>query len=85
MIKDRPRIERQLSLAKQELSACESKLAAAGVTGKELKKNAVWRHLNAEFRQLKRRLLAVAAVEEREAAVVQRRAEKENAQETVEA
>lgn len=76
MLKDRTRIERQLSLSQQELSACEAKLEGEGVTGKAKNKNATWRHLNAGYRQLRRRLLAVAAVEAREAAADQRRAER---------
>jgi hypothetical protein len=78
MLKDRTRIERQLSMAQQQLSALETKLAAEGVTGKSRNKNAVWRHLNADYRQLKRRMLAVAALEAREADVVKRREEKAN-------
>ncbi len=85
MLKDRSRIERQLTMAQQQLTACETKLATDGITGKARGKNAVWRLLNAGYRQLKRRLNAVAAVEEREAAVLQRKAEKANATETVEA
>lgn len=78
MLKDRTRIERQLSMAQQELSALETKLAAEGVTGKARNKNAIWRHLNADYRQVKRRLLAVAALEAREADVLKRREEKAN-------
>ena len=76
MLKDRPRIERQLILAQQQLSAVESKLATDGVTGKARGKNALWRKLNAAYRQLRRRLIAVAAVETREAQMVQRKADK---------
>lgn len=85
MLKDRSRIERQLNKAQQQLSACETKLASEGVTGKARGKNAVWRLLNADYRQLKRRLNAVAALEAREAGVIQRKAEKAAAAETVEA
>lgn len=85
MLKDRSRIERQLTKAQQQLSACETKLASEGVTGKARGKNAVWRSLNADYRQLKRRLNAVAALEAREAGVVQRKAEKAAAAEAVEA
>jgi len=85
MLKDRSRIERQLTMAQQQLTACETKLATDGITGKARGKNAVWRLLNAGYRQLKRRLIAVAAVEEREANVLQRKAEKANAAGTVEA
>ncbi len=48
--------------------------------GKQKSKDPKWRHLNADARQLKRRLLAVAAIEEREAAAAQRKAEKANAE-----
>lgn len=75
MLKDRTRIERQLALSQQKLSAFEAVLANEGVTGKAKGRNATWRHLNADYRQLKRRLLAVVAVEAREAAAVQRKAE----------
>ena len=85
MLKDRSRIERQLTMAQQQLSVCEAKLAADGITGKARNKNAVWRHVNADYRQLRRRLNAVAALEAREAAATQRKAEKANTAETVEA
>jgi hypothetical protein len=84
MQKDRNRIERQLELAKQNVAAFEKQLETAGVTGKQRAKDPKWRHLNAEYRQLRRRLLAVAGIEQREAAADQRRAEKDAA-ETVEA
>lgn len=85
MQKDRTRIERQLDLAKQKLAACEKQLESAGVTGKQRSKDPKWRSLNADYRQLRRRLLAVKAIEEREAALIQRRAEKASAAEAVEA
>lgn len=75
MLKDRTRIERQLTLSQQKLSAFEQQLAGEGVTGKAKGRNATWRHLNADYRQLRRRLLAVAAVEAREATAVQKKAE----------
>ena len=76
MKKDRTRIERQLELAKKTLDTCEKSLQAAGVTGKQMSKDTKWRSLNADYRQLRRRLLAVVAIEEREAAAAQRKAEK---------
>jgi hypothetical protein len=85
MLKDRPRIERQLIIAQQQLSQCEAQLASAGVTGKARSRNALWRQLNANCRQLKRRLIAVGAVETREAGLEQRRAEKDAAVATAEA
>lgn len=81
MLKDRTRIERQLSHSQQQLSAFESQLEQQGVTGKAKAKNATWRHLSADHRQLRRRLYAVAALEAREAAVLQRRSEKDAAAE----
>lgn len=84
MQKDRKRIERQLEVAKQNVATCEKQLESAGVTGKARAKDTKWRHLNADYRQIKRRLLAVVAIEEREAAAIARKAEKQNA-ETVEA
>lgn len=80
MQKDRNRIERQLEVAKQNVQAFEKQLEAAGVTGKQRSRDPRWRHLNADYRQLRRRLLAVAAIEEREAAAAQRRAEKQSAE-----
>ncbi len=85
MLKDRSRIERQLEMAKAQVATCETKLAADGITGKARNKNAVWRHLNGDYRQLRRRLLAVAALEAREAEAAKRKAERANGVETVEA
>ncbi|MFN9975107.1 MAG: hypothetical protein ACK58T_34975 [Phycisphaerae bacterium] len=84
MQKDRNRIERQLEVAKQGVSGREKQLEAAGITGKQRAKDPVWRHLNADYRQLRRRLMAVAAIDERESAAAQKKAEKQNA-ETAEA
>lgn len=78
MLKDRSRIERQLSLSQQQLSVIEAKLATDGVTGKARGKNPVWRKLSAEHRQLRRRLYAVATLEKREAEAAQRKADKAN-------
>jgi hypothetical protein len=78
MLKDRSRIERQLTLSQQQLSVIEAKLATDGVTGKSRGKNPVWRKLSAEHRQLRRRLFAVATLEKREAEAAQRKADKAN-------
>ena len=80
MQKDRKRIERQLEVAKQNVATCEKQLETAGVTGKARTKDTKWRHLNADYRQIKRRLLAVAAIEQREADAIARKAEKQNAE-----
>ncbi len=82
MLKDRPRIERQLSLSQQQLSVIEAKLSTDGITGKARGKNPVWRKLSAEHRQLRRRLYAVATLEKREAEATQRKADKANGVET---
>jgi hypothetical protein len=72
---DRARIERQLKLAEQKLADWEKKLDSDGVDAAARKKNPKWRNLDADLRALKRRLGAVAAVEEREAAAEERRGE----------
>ncbi len=82
MLKDRSRIERQLTLSQQQLSVIEAKLATDGVTGKSRGKNPVWRKLSAEHRQLRRRLFAVATLEKREAEAAQRKADRANGVET---
>jgi hypothetical protein len=46
------------------------------VEEKARRKNAKWRSLDADVRTLKRRLIAVGAIEDREAAAEQRKAEK---------
>ena len=73
---DRQRIERQLKLAQDNLSVWVKQLDADKVEESARRKNAKWRNLDADVRTLKRRLLAVGAVEEREAAAEQRKAEK---------
>ena len=78
MLKDRSRIERQLTFSQQQLSVIEANLETDGVTGKARTKNPVWRKLSAEHRQLRRRLYAVAALEKREADAAQRKADKAN-------
>lgn len=78
MLKDRSRIERQLTFSQQQLSVVEAKLESAGVTGKARAKNPVWRKLSAEHRQLRRRLYAVSSLEKREADAAQRKADKAN-------
>lgn len=77
---DRVRIERQLKLAQDNLSQWEKQLDADKVEETARKKNAKWRSLDADVRALKRRLIAVQAVEDREAAAEQRKAEKASAE-----
>ncbi len=77
---DRQRIERQLKLAQENLSVWEKQLDADKVEVALRRKNAKWRSLDADVRTLKRRLIAVQGVEEREAAAEQRKAEKASAE-----
>jgi len=71
---DRERIERQLKLASQTLADCEKQLDKDKVAPEQRRKLPKWRHLDADVRALKRRLLAVKGVEEREAEALQRKA-----------
>lgn len=73
---DRQRIERQLKLAQENLSVWEKQLDADKVEVASRRKNAKWRSLDADVRTLKRRLIAVSGIEEREAAAEERKAEK---------
>ena len=75
---DRERIERQLKLAQQELAAWESALDKQKVAAEARGKNTKWRKLDADRRAIVRRLNAVKAVEEREAAALERKAQKES-------
>jgi len=77
---DRERIERQLKLAQEDLAQCEKQLDADKVDPANRKKNAKWRSLEADVRMFKRRINAIKAVEEREAAAEQRKAEKATAE-----
>ena len=70
---NRERIERQLKLAEKNLADCVKKLDADNVAADKRAKNPKWRHLDGDMRALKRRLLAVKSVEEREAAAAERK------------
>ena len=76
---DRQRIERQLKLAQEKLSQWVKQLDAQKIEEKARTRNARWRSLDADVRQLKRRLIAIGAIEEREVAAEQRKAEKSGA------
>ena len=76
VLMDRQRIERQLKLAQENLSQWVKQLDAERVEEKARRKDAKWRSLDADVRTLKRRLIAVGMIEEREAAAKQRKAEK---------
>ena len=70
---DRARIERQVKLAEQKLADWVKKLDGDKVAADQRPKNPKWRSLDADVRQLKRRLLALQQVEEREAAAIERK------------
>lgn len=63
----RETLERQLATVQTDLDTCVASLKEKKIVGKDLKKNPTWRHLDAKARQLKTRLGAVKAVEDREA------------------
>ena len=69
---NRERIERQIKQATQDLEACAK---ALGGDAKSLKKSPKWRALDADARALKRRLIAVKGIEEREKEALARKAE----------
>lgn len=68
---DRERIERQLKQAQQNLAAWEKKLDGDKVAADQRARNAKWRGLDADLRSIKRRLIAIKQVEEREAAIAE--------------
>lgn len=70
---DRERIERQLKLAAQNLADCEKQMDKDKVAPEQRRRQPKWRHFEAEYRTVKRRLLAVQAIEEREAAAIERK------------
>ncbi|MEQ9409628.1 MAG: hypothetical protein RIK87_17970 [Fuerstiella sp.] len=76
---DRERIERQLKLAEQNLAAWVKKLDGDKVASDKRGLDPKWRSLDSEVRSLKRRRNAVAEVEEREAAALQRKNQPEEA------
>ena len=68
-------LERQIELAKSEMSTWVEKLTKDGVNRPDFRKNAKWRTLNAKCNQIQRRLDSLAKVEANDAAVAQRKAE----------
>ena len=72
---DRERIERQLKLAEQRLSAWEKQLDADKVAAEKRGRNPKWRSLDADVRALKRRIIAVKQIEDREEAALARKNE----------
>ena len=72
---DRERIERQLKLAAQNLADCEKQMDKDKVAPEQRRRHPKWRHFDADLRAIKRRLLAVKGVEEREAAALERKSQ----------
>ena len=70
-------LERQIELAKGELSAWVEHLSKTGVNRSEFRKNAKWRTLNAKWNQIQRRLDSLAKVEANDVAVAQRKTERD--------
>ena len=73
---NREKIERQLKSAQQNLAIWEKKLDADKVEPAKRSRNAKWRNLDGDVRALKRRMIAVKTLEEREAAALQAKADK---------
>ncbi len=69
-------LSRQLSLAKENLTACNQTLEANGVASGARRKNAKWRQLNATYNSIRNRLKAVEAVKTRDEEAAKRKAEK---------
>lgn len=69
------RIQRQLKLAEEVLASWVAKMDADKIPADQRKKNAKWRSLDADMRALKRRAIAVKAIEQREADAIARKAE----------
>ena len=70
---DRERIERQLKMAAQNLADCEKQMDKDKVAPEQRRRQPKWRHFDGDLRTIKRRLLAVKAIEEREAAALERK------------
>lgn len=71
-------LERQIALAKTELSDWVAQLSKDGVDRAGFRNNARWRTLNARCDQIQRRLNSLAAVEANNAEVARRKAEAES-------
>ncbi len=65
MALDRAVLERQLTDVKLQLTACEQALSSAGIPQQQMFRQPVWRHWDANRRQVTRRLRAAAAIEQR--------------------
>jgi hypothetical protein len=69
-------LSRQLGRAKEDLTACNQALEASGIASADRRKNAKWRHLNAAYNTIRKRLKAVEAIKVRDEDAVKRKAEK---------
>ncbi len=72
----RPVLERSLSFATENLTKLVKVLESRGVEVKAYKRDPKWRELNAQCRQIRRRINAVSAIEARDAECVRLKAEK---------
>lgn len=72
-------LERQMVLARGELSGWVDQLTKAGLSRAEFRKNAKWRALNAKCNQVQRRINSLTQTEANDVAVAQRKAEREAA------
>jgi hypothetical protein len=69
-------LSRQLERAKEDLTVCVKVLETQGVATTQRRKNAKWRHLNAQYNAIRGRLKAVEAVKTRNEDAAKRKAEK---------
>lgn len=67
-------LERQLADAKADLESWAQNLASRGVAESDYRRDPKWRALDADRRAVATRIRAVAALEQREAEAVQRKA-----------
>lgn len=66
-------LDRQLTIAQEKLAKYVSVLDEKKVGDADRKRDPIWRNLDADCRQLKSRMVAVAAIAAREAECVQRK------------
>lgn len=69
--------EGQLNRLQTALDQHVAKLKSAGKTEADFENDTKWRHLNGDASQVRARLLKITQVEERDAEVVRRKAERE--------
>lgn len=66
MALDRAVLERQLAGIRSKLTACEQALTSAGIQQDNFAQQPSWRQIDADRRQVTRRLRAAAKIEQRE-------------------